>query len=287
MSPSPTLRMFVPGTEPAPYTMTDAAPNCDDCDWADTGDPPVNSVVVLCGPNGTWSATQTWIATGSETSWVTDLPAVGLTAGYVTVDGVFLTVGTNPSPPDASYEWDAATHTLSLGTAATPGAGTVIVLTYTAQGPFTVTATAAGSPVIERLVTAETITTLGAGQEYADSLLAQLGSALREVTVSSVLHGWTPGQALTVDLTDRGIDAAFSIKTVGVTLESDSFWRYTFTALETDVASKSYLQEWRDMAGGGSSSGVSVAVGSSGGAVPPATPAYLGGSRYHAVQVPA
>jgi hypothetical protein len=432
VSPTKVLTVFLPGTDPAPYTITDAAPNCVECLWADKSDPAVNKVTVKCGPDGTWSATQTWVANGTDTSWTTDLPAAPLvgsipavaayaflyatggnmgngetvtvggktytfqtvltdvdgnvliggtaalsmehlsaaialsggagstyaavmtantevtaymqsdelmtakalvpgeagnsigctetcanfewvgegtvprdvlglgadgvdgsggTAGYVTIDGVNYSVCTG-----GAFEWDGPTHTLSVGTASVPTAGQTITLIYVAQGPFTVTVTAVGSPVVEHVVAEEAITTYAAGLDVANALLAQLGASVRELEVVSLLAGWAPGQALTVDLTGRAT-GGFSITGVSVQLVYDlqggardaEYWRFTVKADETVVYNTSYLQQWRDLSSGGGSSGsggLVVNVGGGGGTGGTANvPVYLGGSRYHPVQI--
>ena len=271
---SKVLRMFTPGTDAAPYTITTATPNVLDLHWSDASNPPANHIRVLCGPTGTWSATQTWTANGADTSWITDLPSAVTDPGYVTVGGVFCTVGTG-----AMFTWAQATHTLSVGTAATPSVGTSIVLVYTAQGPFPVTAIGAGTPTIWAQFAVEEILTLAAGQEYANGILAQMNQQPIEVTATSRKHGWAPGQALTVNVTTRGLNSTFAITSVSLALNDNATWVYTIVATETTVYGGSYLDEWRSMGGSGATSGVSVSVGGGAGGAA-VLHAHLGGDRY-------
>lgn len=275
ISPAKVLTMAAPGGTSAPVTLTDATPNCREVEWADGDDPPANTVLLACGPSGTAWKTESWTVATGETSWTTTLPSGGPTAGYVVVGGVYMTVGTG-----AQYEWDDATHTLSVGTATPPSAGTVITLTYTAQYPFVVEATSGASPEIQALYSSEDTLTQEAGQEIADGLLAQLNQATVELTASEVARGsgtWAPGQALTVNLTNRGLNATFLVTQVDVDLVSDTYWRWSVRATSSTVYQGSYLDQWREIKGGSSGTPV-VSVG--GGSVTLLTsPAYLGGSR--------
>jgi hypothetical protein len=70
------LEVFVPLTDPAPVTITDAEINAFDLDWEDPQNLPRNTVDLLCGPTGTGIVTQDWTADGSETSWEVDIQAV-------------------------------------------------------------------------------------------------------------------------------------------------------------------------------------------------------------------
>jgi len=129
------------------------------------------------------------------------------------------------------------------------------------------------------------------GQEIVDGLLAQLGGNPRTVTIRTLLDGWAPGQAVSVDIAGRAVDATFAVTAVSISLRTaDYWWAYTVTAVELDVFPGTYLDQWRAMLNG-SSSGLGVSVGTSSGvSVVSSTghvQGYLGGSRYHAVQVPA
>lgn len=292
VSPAKVLSMPLPGGVPAPASFTDAAPNCEDVTWQDAATPATTTVRLICGTGQAWRD-QTWTADGAETSWVADIPAAGPTRGYVTVDGIYKTLGLPGDEAAASYIWTAATRTLSLGTAGTPGAGTVIVLSYLAQYPFTVTATLGGSPApspdIQATYVREDVFELAQAQEIADGLLDTLGGSPRTLEATTRVEGWEPGQSLTVDLAGRAVDATFAVTDVSILWETAGSWLYTVRATELSVFGGNYLDQWRALLAG-SSSGSSASVGTSsgttvvGGALPTY---YLGGSRFHAVQVPA
>lgn len=286
MSALKAWKMFVPGTDAALYALTDAAPHCLAISWVDSDRIPANSVTVICGPSAVASVTKTWIQAGGATSWVTDIPAaVGAAPpGYVTVNGVFRTVG-----PGAAYTWDETTHTLSLGTDPTPTNGWSIVLVYNAQFPFTVQATSGATPVIEFQQQYPDVTDYAQAQEIAAGLLAQLDQQPREISVTSLDSGWAPGQALTVALTAR-FTANFIITSVTATLQvlkHTERWVYSFRAIENSTYQGSYLDQWRALTGG-SSSGISTVSG--GGSTATVTvlssPVYLGGSETQSVTNP-
>lgn len=286
VSPLKALKMFVPGTDAAPFALTDGAPHCLTFSWADSDRVPANKITVIAGPSAVASSTQTWIQAGGATSWVTDIPAaVGAPPpGGVTVNGVFRTVG-----PGASYTWNDVTHTLSLGTDPTPTDGWSIVLVFNAQFPFPATATSGATPVIEFVQEYPDVVEYAPALEIAVGLLAQLDQQPREIAVDTLDSGWAPGQALTVALTAR-MTASFVLTSVSAAiqvLKTTQRWVTAFAAMESATYQGSYLDQWRALTGG--SSGVSSVSGSGSSTtvVTALTPAYLGGATATAVTDPA
>jgi hypothetical protein len=253
------LRMFVPGTDAAPFGVTSGDPNVEDISWADSTEAPANVVSVRCGPDGTDSVTQTWTQAGGATSWVTDIPAArgAWAPGYVTVNGVFKTVGDG-----AMYEWETATSTLTLGTDSTPTNGWSIVLTYVAQFPFSVTATTGASPVIEAVYSYPDVTGYAAAVNLADGLLDRVAQEPRTISMPSTEIGWLPGQSMSIVHANRDLnDTDATITNVDIELITDSFWRYQLTAQETTAPQPGYVQEWRQLTAGGGQGGGSGGSG--------------------------
>lgn len=267
MSTSKVLRAELLGTASAPYAMTDAEPRNIKFLWRDPDTAPITKVTLICGPSGTILTRQAFISNGVATSWVTDLPASDPPPTLVEInDGVtpqLLPIGTG-----AHYEWNRATHTLSLGTAPMPAAGTRIVIgpnpaygdTYTqdgyaAQYPFQVTATTGATPVVEERRFYPSILDLGAGQERADSLLSMLSQVSKELEIVSRDHGWAPGQNLTVALTRR-LTGTCKILPVRISLNEDGIWEYHISATTNTEYPGDYLDEWREMLGEQSSAAV-------------------------------
>jgi len=258
VSPTKVLSLFTPGTLSAPATITDAAPNCMELTWDDSPEAAITTVKLLCG-TGVESYTQHWIANGSDDSWVADLPAAWpggyfvctmVSPGspavitYATVDDVGATGGW--------LWWDWETHTLSIHnyelTLPVP-AGTTMAFSYPAQYPFEVSATVGGSPPppeIQEIQTRPDVFDVAQGQEIVDGLLAQLGGNPRTVTFTSYVDGWTPGQAVPVDLAGRAT-GTFVATAVTIVLQTPEFWHYTVTAVELDVFKGTYLDQWRSI----------------------------------------
>lgn len=281
VSPLKALKLFVPGTDAAPFALTPTGRKFTALTWADSDQTPANKVTCLCGPTAVVATTQTWTQAAAATTWTADIPTAPAAPppGYVTVGGIFRTVG-----PGAAYEWNAATSTLSLGTDGAPANGTVISLVHNAQFPFAVTATSGATPVIESQLTYPDVTDYAQGLELAVGLLDQLNQQPRALTIASIDGGWEPGQALTVALAAaRDFDASALITRVGITLQTGaSIWRYSLAATESPTYNGgSYLNQWRQLLGGGSGGGAGVALtgGSGGPTMLLTSPVYLGGDR--------
>lgn len=256
--PDKSLELFIPGSLAAPHSLAGNDLTTLDAHWRDPSDLPVNQVVLSCGPTGTAWLEQQWVASGSEDEWVTDIPAGGPTAGYVTVNSVYCTVGAG-----AMYEWSQALSKLSLGWANTPAAGQVIALNYVAQYPFRVTAGSGGSPTIQAQYTAADITAYAQGVEYAQGILAQIGSVSGEVVIRSKATGWQPGQAVPIVLSDRDLNGTYVLTSVRMSLTSDTRWLSELEAVDATVYQGSYLQKWREMSGGGTTTGITALPGTS------------------------
>lgn len=302
ISPLKAWKMFIPGTDPAPFTITDGAPHCRSFRWCDSDQTPANSVTGIFGPNGEWESTQYWIADGVATSWVSDLPARLAPAQLLEVnDGVtpYLALVGAFGSGGVAFEWDDATHTLHVGTAPVPAAGVRLSFGpttafpsntgYLAQGPFVITEASGATPVIEVQYRDESILMYGQGLEDVLGRLAQLNQQPREIEVESDEAGWAtvaPGQALTVALTAR-VTGTFVITNTTITLQTDLFWRYGFRAIESATYQGSYLDQWRALTGG-SSSGVASASGGGGSASVTvlSSPVYMGGATATAVTNP-
>ena len=285
-SPTKVLSLILPGATPAPFNLSDATPHCSTLEWFDSTEKYATKVRLECGPEGTAWTLQTWTQSGGATSWVTDLPAAGPTAGYCTVGGIFLTV-TSVVGDSAHFNWNIATHTLSVGAlGSTPANGTVITLSYLSQTPFTVIADSLASPVVEYLASAPDVMTIAAGQEMADGLLARLGGTQKSIEFMTLESGLEPGQELSIVLADRHINVASAfIQTVQIRLVMATWWEYRVLAIEGSDYLGSYLDFWRRTDGGGSGTAV---LGSASGTVTVGgspSPVYLGGSRFHAVQM--
>jgi hypothetical protein len=239
-----------------------------------------NRVKIRFGPTGSFLTRQEWIADGVETSWTTDIAAVNPPPALVLIDdGVtpyLATVGSG-----AMYEWDQATHTLSLGTDALPALGTRIVLGpstdygdpyttdgFTGQYPFLIVL-----PVVDPAPPIKTYRGTSAESEYgpalevATQLLAALDRAnVRQLDISTDEDGFDVGQSLTVNTVARGgVVSTFLIGSISIQMVRGDYWDYSFTATEGIEPQMTPQAEWRQLVKSGSSSGGAVAVSSGGG----------------------
>jgi hypothetical protein len=261
ISPSKVIRMFIPGTDPAPFTITDAAPHCEEVGWADPDALPYTKVALWCGPAGPMDYRQSWVQAGAATAWVADIPAAnGLTAGYVTVGGINKTVNVYGEADPASFGWEWQTRTLHLGTDPVPADGTVMEFVYAAASPFLVTS---GTGAIVSTSSDETILTLADGQRTADGLYARLSQGAITWAIVSHDHGWLPGQGVAVHLSAPAVNQTLTISDVTIRWDASGVWKYAIAAVESVVYQGSPADQWRAL-------GVGVAGG-------PAAPATIGG----------
>jgi hypothetical protein len=284
VSPTKTLDAILPGATPAPVSITDANANAFDLRWRDNATPEANTVVLVCGPSGQGVATQRWTADGIVTAFEVDIQAVigGWQQGYILEDGA--TVRTLSGPGEGGYyEWDPSTGrgTVSVGAGATPGAGVVLELVYTAQFPFRVTRTTGATPRIESRIRREDLTEYAPAVETAEGLLDRVSANTRDLEIITDVDGFKPGQALTINTTARGgIVGVFLIAAVRIVPLTVDQWTYTLTAQASDTYQGSVVDEWRAILGGG---GSSASTGSLAGVVLTpttlASPAFLGGAR--------
>lgn len=306
-TPAGALEAIVPGAVAAPYSITDAAPHCSALSWQDSPQLPANRVILRCGPTGTALATQRWLADGVATSWVTDIPAA-VKPALVQVDppaapAYLATVGA-PGDAAAMFIFTVATSTLSLGTHATPVAGTTLVLGptiaagdpfetdgFTAIYPFRVARPTSPPAVPITVVIPKTdIVDYAAAVATAEGILAQLDQGeLKELTIHTIDDGFEIGQLLSVNLTTaRGsVVGSFLITAVTIALvrcnndagadPDEDYWEYVLTAIGTTTYQGCYLVYWRQSMGGG---GGAVALGSGVGVATTvlSSPVYLGGT---------
>jgi hypothetical protein len=262
ISPLKVIRMFVPGTDPAPFAITDAAPHCEDLTWADPDAIAYTKVALWCGPPGPMDYHQTWTQAGGATLWLADIPAAnGTTAGYVMVGGVFKTVSVYGDGL-GMYEWDWATRTLHKGTDGIPANGTVITLVYAAASPFLVTS---GTGSIVSTASSPESLTLADGQRTADGLYARVHGGAKTWAILSHDHGWRPGQGITINLSAPAVSGLLTINAVTIQIITGAIWKYQIEAAETVVYQGSSNDQWRALLSGGGGAVVAPARVTSGG----------------------
>jgi hypothetical protein len=303
ISPLGVLSMYIAGTTPAPDPIETADPHCRVIAWQDNASNTAipTDVVVLWGPPGTVEGVHWWLAQDPppapiEHSWVAEV--WWTPTGHIVMGGVNYWLrtadGHPPFIPGGPYDWDYATATLSQGWAPDIAPGQSIRMYYTITYPIAARATTGGTPTIEIVVNRPDILDATVARDAAAALLASIGTGAMDILVTTLEHGYWPGQLLTVDMAlPAGTsppawawDTTAIIMGVSAELVSPAVWQYQITATYAGFAG-SLLDQWRALLRRGGGSGGSSTTGPVGGTAPPPGPAYFGGSRFHAVQVPA
>jgi hypothetical protein len=261
------LSLFVPGTSAAPFSITDADENCQELTWGDGDRIPYNKVILVCG-TGTRIQTQDFTASGSDNSWEVDLPAT-TDWPLFWLNGTGVPIGPYEPGVGASlwaYQWDPETHTIYQRSGdADATVGTTLELRYTAQYPFEYPKASGASPVIVARAIKEDVFTFAEAEEVATGVLNQLNQANnRELSIVTRNDDLEPGDLLTVNITSRSLNDTFVVTQVDVELLTGGIWEYTVQATEASVYQGNYLDDWRGLTGGGSTSGGGLAVVTSG-----------------------
>lgn len=280
ITPAKALRMFLPGTDAAPFTITEATPVVQELQWSDTdraGGIPANKVTVIAGPTGTreihderhygdgvtriFPLYSPFIAViGAVTLYpYNEPPPVGVGAGGFPL-GI---CGVDVDPEtggDMKYCYNTATNAIHQR-ADQPVLleGEYLWLWYFAEFPFAVSAWTGATPIIEHVETRPDVLSIPAAQSIATQLLASFGGGLgaesRELAIETDVDGCEVGQALDVDLPVlRSVSGDFLITELGMTIvvgrpqDSDvpPYWVYQLRATEAASGYQgSYLDEWR------------------------------------------
>lgn len=296
--PSKALVAMVPGDTSAPYSVSDATPNCRDLSWADSVVQVYNAVILNFGGSGTEPLHHyEWTADGAQDEFYTDFPQVDdhlIYLVWVTLPGgvphyYILGSGASSFNLDVTTQWSplvagakhkgAKVYTnptalmAELGVTVLP-AGTLLTFDFTASKPGTAYVTNGVTPEAQYLTNDDSSTTIAAALEMAWGVLDSVDNQVREATVISLLHGWEIGQKLPISITSRFTAPNAVITRVAAKIVSDSFWEYTLTVSD-GAYQGTYLDRWRKLLGG---SGGGTSVGG-GGVLRAAVVAYLGGMR--------
>jgi len=260
MSPEKVLTLAPPGDEAAPWEWTDTLPaHVQDADWRDVETVPANKVVLTCGPNGlaTIADEHHW-GDGSTRIFPLNSPYVAIVGALRTgsdsggLDPGGFPVGTY-GVDDMPWTYDGALNAMRQRVdQPILAANQFIMLWYSAQFPFTVSATTGETPVIEYHVARPDLLSIPSAQQIADELLAQMSGDPTTLHGRFDEDGYQVGQLLTVSLSGmRAIAGTFTIRTITLTLELIDYWRYTLDATEGAIAAPSHLVGWRRIIGEG------------------------------------
>jgi hypothetical protein len=278
LTPAKVLRMVAPGTESCGFALGDALTGTlGVVTWKQERNAKYcNRVVLTCGDTSRVQTTETFIAAGGETQFVTKYPAVldynSVWPNELFVNGAGLgPVDWTPSIlPGHHWRWDAANHTLIVDNVMyTPLAGDVITVTYEIQYPFVVTyddaAEQAAHGVFEQKFTDTSIFDIDAGNAMAQSIVRQRISLPRQVSVREKVGLAYPGQSITLTYAERTVSGSHLISAVDFRNREDGTLEYTLTCLSGSDLNGSWLDFYRDLLGGSGSSTGASALGMTGG----------------------
>lgn len=279
ITPGKVFSMVLPGSVSAPFSITDATPNCLTFSWTDSTYTPSNVVLLTCGvADFAFNDPQSFTANGIDNSWVfqvisSDPYTSDGGGGSIHVGGVVkhLSLG------DFTWVEDSTLQTMTLTLPSVPALGTVIDFSRNVQPPFIYRVASGATPEIFSPASAPTATTVAAAKATANGLLTSLNQNPRTVTILTENSGLEPLQTLTISLSSRSFSAAATITEIDVVLISDSYWQYTVTAVEGSSFQGSALDQLRTLLGSGSSSSnITVSGGGGGSSINP--PIGIGGS---------
>lgn len=185
--------------------------------------------------------------------------AAGWTQGYI------LENGATAVPLGAGqYSWNVNAGRGTITAAVAPPEYTILELRYSAVLPFHVRYPATLPPGTAPITFRETHTEIdnyASGLALAQQIYNRESNDRRELEVFTDVDGFLPGQALTVDTTYRGgIDDDFLVATVRINLVNADLWEYRITAQEADTYAGSFVEQWKALTSGSSSSATTPAT---------------------------
>lgn len=279
ISPAKVLEMKLPGSAPAPFSLTDDSDELLELTWSESSDKYATRVTLVCGGTDTASIVQTWtVASGDVTNGYleADVPSTPTGGVSVTVNGVPRTIGGVGS----ELRWDWATHRITVGTFA-PSVGNVVALTYTAQYPFTLTVDSGVTPVAEVVTEAPEIKAKPPALTMANQMLAQANQAARELNFKVKTPGLAVGQTIAINLLKRDTTVSALITSITIDLVTNTHWEYSVKAVGGTYQG-SALDFFRTLATGRVATATGAAPSYSPGTNPvivAGVHVYLGGSR--------
>lgn len=288
VSPAQVVRMILPGSVAAPVALSTSARNIGTLLVSQSTQVPATLITGVFGPSAQQLASQRWVADGSATSWVTDIPAAAAPGLVCVDDGVnpalLATVGSG-----GMFEFDVPTSTLSVGTYGTPTNGTVLTLGptddfpgqdgYLAQFPFEITV---GSGDIEQVIPYPAVTSYPQAVSMLAAALSQGGEEPRIFSATTLEEGIRPTQALSLNVPSRGVeDVTALVRSVRADITNDELIVYTVTSEESTILQPDAMLRLKRVIGGGSSGSSVISGGSGGGGGSTASglSAFLGGLR--------
>jgi len=83
-----------------------------------------------------------------------------------------------------------------------------------------------GDGVYEHVIVDDSLTTIDAAEAAGNADLKEHANPRVRGSFETEVAGWTPGQLLTIDLADRGIQGTYLVQEVTITPKTDTLWTY-------------------------------------------------------------
>jgi hypothetical protein len=282
IDPNKTWRMIKPSlaTPTAPFSITDGNSNARVLEWTETSEHYAERIILRWGGTGTREFT-TFADTGDLIAlgyFITAIPSTPDGKVTVSVSGSVTLTDVVAGPPLATgtyFNWNWETHAIHYGTLYTPQIGDLVTLKYTAQYPAESIADAVIPPLVERVVTDDTISDPTTAELQAEGLVAAAYQNARIFEIESIKDGLRPGQVITINSTYRASASSNAMITnVKITMREittvsgpiGKIWSYRATATG-GIYQGSGLDFWRGLGTGSSGSG-STATSTYTGTVP-------------------
>ena len=262
LKPDKTLEMFSPGSKTAAYSVTDSNSKAidDPVRWTKTRGAYANRVIVRAGTVSQVEKTQTWTATAAQTQFDIDYK-VAATRGYITSNSVTKPLG-RYGVDTMLWTLDKTNNRLVRSSGAT--VGDVVVMTYSAQFPYTVTVNDTGLQATDGIYTARydapDCFDKAAATELANGFLRRDKVTPRIVTVTTRGGFELPGTTITLTFSARVISGSHLITAISITDDPVGL-RYSLTCTEGSERPAA----WQDYFSG--LGGSTTAAASSGGTV--------------------
>lgn len=282
LTPALVLEFFAPGAKTAPYSLTSTNGKIlGGVKWVKTRKQMVNRLLLSYGGSGLVSKTWSVAGDGVAASWTLDYPGAQdptgrLIARPVVADTFFggeVPLGVVGIDPTNWYEFNPATNQIIRIPGALPS-GHTASLEYSVQFPQTVevsdSASIAANGPWDAIQSYDATFDKDVALAEAQRRLARYKSSPRTVSVKTQAGLVLPGDVITLTIPERTISGSWLI--TQVTAKADEFNKFTYdlTCVEGTEAQDSWIDQFRQITGGGSTfSGGALATGST-------TTGYLG-----------
>ena len=270
------LRMFTPGSEAAPTSITAANGKAiGDVTVEPKRGPYFNRVLLKAGQAVQVDKTDTFTGDGTTDEFDLNYPLVyqpQVGYGYVT-NGTDNYETLDLAGNGATWEYDPVTNNITR-VAGAPANLNAISITYPAQFPILVTAEDAGEIAAhgtrEKVISYPNVYDIDVAQDLADAELAKGIAVHREVNYTTEEVGIRPGQTQTITFSARNLDATCTVMQVRTRDVAGKTLHRNVTAVEgsTVIQTSEREQVYADWLAKGDSAAVAQVPTSAGSAVP-------------------